>query len=56
MPYYVNQHWLIVHKIQSTELLGIGIAAVRVKSGEGHSGIFWVGMCHPGLQIGIPRS
>ena len=22
--------------------------------GGGHLGIFWVGMCHPGLQIGAP--
>ena len=22
--------------------------------GGGHLGIFWVGMCHPGLQIGTP--
>ena len=22
--------------------------------GEGHLGIFWVGMCRPGLQIGTP--
>ena len=23
-------------------------------SGGGHLGIFWVGMCRPGLQIGTP--
>ena len=22
--------------------------------GGGHLGVFWVGMCHPGLQIGTP--
>ena len=26
----------------------------RVGGGGGHLGIFWVGMCRPGLQIGTP--
>ena len=25
-----------------------------LRPGGGHMGIFWVGMCRPGLQIGTP--
>ena len=28
--------------------------AVLDPGGGGHLGIFWVGMCRPGLQIGTP--
>ena len=27
---------------------------IRPRGGGGHLGIFWVGMCRPGLQIGTP--
>ena len=26
----------------------------KIPGGGGHLGIFWVGMCRPGLQIGTP--
>ena len=30
------------------------LAHVFTPEGGGHLGIFWVGMCRPGLQIGTP--
>ena len=33
---------------------GCSLQLVRPNPGGGHLGIFWVGMCCPGLQIGIP--
>ena len=31
-----------------------GNAMLVSRGGGGYLGIFWVGMCRPGLQIGIP--
>ena len=39
------------YKPQELFLEFYGILSPR---GGGHLGIFWVGMCRPGLQIGIP--
>ena len=30
------------------------VVGLKVFTRGGHLGIFWVGMCHPGLQIGTP--
>ena len=29
-------------------------ATVYARGGGGHMGVFWVGMCRPGHQIGTP--
>ena len=34
--------------------LSLSLSLSHARGGGGHLGIFWVGMCCPGLQIGNP--
>ena len=44
--------------VSSCQSVDLRIDIVKYEEGAfkpgGHLGIFWVGMCHPGLQIGNP--
>ena len=49
------------HNVSSSEALITGFDFSRnvytaLKSRGGHLGIFWVGMCRPGLQIGTKKN
>ena len=47
-----------VTQVQTVDVLVIQPIAFLIyflaPGGGGHLGIFWVGMCRPGLQIGTP--
>ena len=42
----------VVIRVQKVKQLGL--TRPRGGGGGGHLGIFWVGMCRPGIQIGTP--
>ena len=39
---------------QTNQISACRLNTVEPPGGGGHLGIFWVGMCRPGLQIGTP--
>ena len=43
-----------VHVVKYRKIPKINPGACIFPRGGGHLGIFWVGMCRPGLQIGTP--
>ena len=51
----VSQNLIIIHKLYFLEDLFRDVLHEHtLYSRGGHLGIFWVGMCRPGLQIGTP--
>ena len=59
---WVAANWRIMHELLRTGKLSATTTAIADYlaytpprgGGGGHLGIFWVGMCRPGLQIGTP--
>ena len=50
----VNYHFRLNSKSREPGLATIREVSPVFGSRGGHLGIFWVGMCRPGLQIGTP--
>ena len=49
----INTIFMIIVNI-TTIITSLKTSFAKVPGGGGHLGIYWVGMCHPGLQIGTP--
>ena len=44
----------IIHHVLHVAGVKIKVTCIPGGRGGGHLGIFWVGVCRPGLQIGTP--